>query len=61
VDEWSSERTLDPASVPETLTIRSVEPVGNYALRINFSDQHATGIYPWGVLREVSERTPAPS
>lgn len=61
VDEWTNARTLDPDSVPETLTIRRVEPVGNYALRIDFSDQHATGIYPFTVLREVTERTPAPS
>jgi DUF971 family protein len=61
VDEWTSARTLDPDSVPETLTIRRVEPVGNYALRIDFSDQHATGIYPFTVLREVTERAPAPS
>jgi len=47
--------------VPETLTIREVAPVGNYALRLVFSDQHQTGIYPWKVLREVTERAPAPS
>lgn len=61
VDEWTSARTLDPASVPETLTLQEVAPVGNYALRITFSDQHATGIFPWAVLREVTERAPAPS
>jgi DUF971 family protein len=61
VDEWTSARTLDPATVPETLTIREVNPVGNYALRLVFSDQHATGIFPWPVLREVTERAPAPS
>jgi len=61
VDEWTSARTLDPASVPETLTIQEVAPVGNYALRISFSDQHNTGIFPWPVLREVTERAPAPS
>ena len=61
VDEWTSAKTLDPATVPETLTIQGVTPVGNYALRINFSDHHSTGIYPWTVLREVTERTPAPS
>jgi DUF971 family protein len=61
VDEWTNARTLDPESVPESLTIREVAPVGNYALRLVFSDQHQTGIYPWKVLREVSERAPAPS
>ncbi len=61
VDEWTNARTLDPASVPETLTLREVVPVGNYALSITFSDGHATGIYPWAMLREVTERAPAPS
>lgn len=61
VDEWTNARTLDPASVPEALAIQEVAPVGNYALRITFSDQHATGIFPWPVLREVTERAPAPS
>lgn len=30
--------------------ISKVEPVGNYALRIVFSDGHDTGIYPWSTL-----------
>lgn len=29
------------------------ELVGNYALRLRFSDGHATGIYSWGYLREI--------
>jgi DUF971 family protein len=61
VDEWTQARTLDPISVSETLSIREIMPVGNYALRILFSDGHSTGIFPWGTLREVTERTPAPS
>lgn len=27
--------------------------VGNYAIRIKFSDGHATGIYSWELLREL--------
>lgn len=27
--------------------------VGNYALKIEFSDGHATGIYSWAYLREI--------
>ena len=61
VDEWTNAKTLDPASVPESLTIREVAPMGNYALRLLFSDQHQTGIYPWKLLREVTEGAPAPS
>lgn len=31
----------------------SAELVGNYALRIVFSDGHKTGIYSWRYLREI--------
>jgi DUF971 family protein len=29
------------------------EMVGNYALKITFSDGHSTGIYSWSYLREI--------
>ena len=35
------------------LKILSVEPVGNYAIRISWSDGHNTGIYSWEHLREI--------
>lgn len=35
------------------LTAVSAEMVGNYALKIVFSDGHDTGIYSWGYLREI--------
>ena len=35
------------------LTAESAEFVGNYALRIRFSDGHDTGIYSWSYLREI--------
>ena len=31
----------------------SLEFVGNYAIRIHFSDGHSTGIYSWGYLKEI--------
>ena len=31
----------------------SAELVGNYAIRIRFSDGHDTGIYSWAYLREI--------
>ena len=33
--------------------IIGIEPVGNYAVRITFGDLHATGIYPWPLLRRM--------
>lgn len=35
------------------LTALDVEFVGNYAIRIHFSDGHDTGIYSWDYLREI--------
>lgn len=33
--------------------ILSLEPIGHYALRIKFDDQHDTGIYSWNYLYEL--------
>ena len=30
--------------------ITHIEPVGNYAIQLTFSDGHATGIYSWDLL-----------
>jgi DUF971 family protein len=32
---------------------KSATPVGNYAVQIEFSDGHSTGIYSYGHLREI--------
>ena len=37
------------------VTILSVDPVGNYAVRIGFDDMHSTGIYSWVFLRDLGE------
>lgn len=37
----------------EGLIAQSAELVGNYAIRIRFSDGHDTGIYSWQYLREI--------
>ncbi|WP_065753169.1 gamma-butyrobetaine hydroxylase-like domain-containing protein [Bradyrhizobium paxllaeri] len=35
------------------VAIISVDPVGNYAVRIGFDDMHSTGIYSWAFLRDL--------
>lgn len=40
------------------IAAETAELVGNYALRITFSDGHATGIYSWGYLREIDPAAP---
>lgn len=35
------------------VAIMSIEPVGNYAVRIAFDDMHDTGIFTWTYLHEL--------
>jgi DUF971 family protein len=37
------------------IEIRSLEPVGSYAVQPVFSDGHSTGIYSWEYLYELGE------
>ena len=39
---------------PQPVTPVEIEPVGNYAISIAWSDQHATGIYRFEFLREMA-------
>ena len=32
------------------VTIKQVEPAGNYAIKITFSDHHDSGLYSWPLL-----------
>jgi DUF971 family protein len=48
----AAERRLVPGK--RNVTIRAVEPVGNYAVRLVFSDGHNTGIYSWSYLHEMA-------
>jgi DUF971 family protein len=43
----------------QSVGISSVEPVGNYALRLFFDDGHNTGLYSWGVLHELGREQKA--
>lgn len=44
-----------PQGAPGPGELRAVtaELVGNYAIRIHFSDGHDTGLYSWAYLREI--------
>ncbi len=37
-----------------SVAILSVDPVGNYAVRIGFDDMHSTGIYSWAFLHDLA-------
>ena len=36
--------------------VESIEAIGNYAIRITFTDGHDTGLYAWDYLRELFDQ-----
>ncbi len=36
--------------------VRSIEAIGNYAIRISFDDGHDTGIYSWEFLHDLGSQ-----
>lgn len=53
VDEMSGRPLLDPATVPVEVRPLSVALVGAYALRVQWSDGHSTGIYTFERLHAM--------
>jgi DUF971 family protein len=43
----------------QDVTITGLEPVGNYAVKITFSDGHRTGLYTWDYLRQLGRNPPS--
>jgi DUF971 family protein len=41
--------------VPADVRPLRIQPVGRYAIQIDWSDGHTTGIYPFRRLRELCE------
>ena len=40
----------------KNVQILAIEPVGQYAIQLRFSDGHDTGIYSWDLLYDYGER-----
>ena len=40
----------------ENVRITSVDPIGHYAVRLVFDDDHDTGLYTWKYLYELGEQ-----
>lgn len=47
----SDQRVTVPGKIDVSIT--AVDPVGNYAIRLTFSDGHNTGIFTWSYLHRL--------
>lgn len=59
VEEFTGKQLLEPGSVPEDIEATAIQPLGNYAVSIAWSDGHSSGIYSWDHLRQVAQQTAA--
>ena len=53
VDEMSGNTRLREESISKDVRPLSIDPVGRYAIRFQWSDGHSTGIYTFELLREL--------
>ncbi|XP_024389037.1 uncharacterized protein [Physcomitrium patens] len=51
----SARGTIRAVAGRRHIAIISVEPTGNYAIRISFDDLHDTGIYTWSYLHSLGK------
>jgi DUF971 family protein len=53
VQEWTGEVMIKPEMIPPDITPLKINPVGLYAIHIQWSDGHETGVYAFNMLREI--------
>lgn len=54
VSEHTGERTITRESIPSDIRPKGVHLVGRYAVQVDWSDDHATGMYSFERLYEIS-------
>ena len=57
IEETSGRPLLEPATVPENVRAKAINLVGPYAIAIEWSDGHGSGIYNF---RDLRARCPCP-
>lgn len=55
VDEITGRPLLKPETIPADIHPRGIGFVGNYAIRVEWSDGHSTGIFTWERLRDLGQ------
>jgi DUF971 family protein len=59
VDEVTGERLIDITDIDPLVQANELQMVGSYAIRIQWSDGHNTGLFTWPQLRSLSENAAA--
>jgi len=39
----------------QDVNIQAIEPVGHYAIKLTYDDGHDSGLYDWGLLRDLGD------
>ena len=58
IEETSGRPLLEPSTVPENVRAKAINLVGQYAIAIDWSDGHSSGIYNF---RDLRARCPCPA
>jgi len=53
VEEWTGKRVVGEAQVADDIKPRGMHEVGRYAVQIEWSDGHNTGIWSWDYLLKI--------
>lgn len=53
VEEGTGKKLLDSSTIPPDIHPLQINPVGAYAIQIQWSDGHNTGLYAWPTLRQA--------
>lgn len=53
MNELTGEKTLKEENIRPDIAPKEIIPLGNYALGITWNDGHASGIYPYEMIKEV--------
>lgn len=53
VDEMTGRRMITLGDISPDVVIDNLQLVGNYAVKITWSDGHNTGLYTWELLRKL--------
>jgi DUF971 family protein len=54
VEEFSGKQILSPESVKDDIYPKTIAPMGNYAVAIEWSDGHTSSVYPYDVILKLA-------